>query len=73
MIEALPEPRHLRVQFGFTGMREGRMADVMHERQSFGQVFVQLEYIGDGSRDLRDFDGVCLASSRRNARACTMR
>ena len=43
MIEPVAEAAHLAVQFFLAGMGEGRMADVVTERQSFGQVLVQFE------------------------------
>ncbi len=42
----------------FSGVAEGRMANVVDQGQRFDQVAVQSELGGDGTRDLRDFDGV---------------
>jgi len=42
----------------FSGVAEGRMADVVDQGQRLDQVAVQSELGGDGTRDLRDFDGV---------------
>ena len=32
------------------------MADVVHERQYFDQIGVQVQLLGDGARDLRDLE-----------------
>jgi len=49
---------HRCVESLFSGVAEGRMADVVDQGQRFDQVTVQSELGGDGTRDLRDFDGV---------------
>ena len=41
VIEAIAEAAHLPVQLVFTGVGKGRMADVMAEREGFGQVVIQ--------------------------------
>ena len=69
VIEALAEAAHLAVQFVFAGMREGRMADVVAERQGLGQVFIERERQSHGAGDLRDLDGVGEASCG-NDRKC---
>src|SRR5437016_1648892 len=58
MIEALPEAAHLPVQLLFTGVSEGRVADVMYQGERLSQVFIQPEYRSHCARDLRDLDGV---------------
>ena len=58
VIEALAEALHLPVQLLLAGMREGRMADVVGQRQRLGQILVELQHVGQGARDLRHFDGV---------------
>ena len=40
------------------GVAEGRMAEVMAERDRLGQVLVQPQGAGDAARDLRDLDRV---------------
>ena len=40
------------------------MTDVVHQRQRFGQIDVQIERGGDGARDLRDFHGVRQAGAK---------
>ena len=42
----------------FSGVGERRMADVVHQRERFGQVFIQPEHTGHGAGDLRDLDRV---------------
>ena len=39
-------------------MAEGGVPNVMHQRQRFSHVFIQLERAGDGARYLRHFHGV---------------
>jgi len=34
------------------------MAEIMHQRERFGEIHVEGERSGDGARDLRYFDGV---------------
>ena len=58
VVEAVAEALHLPVQFFFTGVRERGMADVVCERESFGQILVQAERGRDRASDLGDFDRV---------------
>ena len=58
VIETFAETRHLAIQFLFAGMSEGRMADIVRQRQRFGEIFVQLQNGGQGAGNLRHFDGV---------------
>ena len=58
VVEAVAEALHLAVQRLLAGMRERRMADIVGQRQGLGQVLVQSQHVGQGARDLRDFDGV---------------
>src|ERR1700678_3422981 len=39
-------------------MGERRMTDVVAERESFGEFFVEIQRRGYGAGDLRDFDGM---------------
>jgi len=39
-------------------MAEGRMAEIVHQGQRFGEIDVKSEGGRDGARDLRDFNGV---------------
>ena len=58
VIEAQAKLAHGCVQRPLAGMTEGRVPDVMHQRQRFRHVLVQLQRAGDGARDLRHFHGV---------------
>ena len=58
VIEAQAKFPHGFVQCPLAGMTEGWVADVMHQRQRFRHIFVQLQRTGDGPRDLRHFHGV---------------
>ena len=58
VIEVGAEAGHLPVELLLAGMGEGRMADIVSERQGLGEIFVETEDRGYGARNLRDFDGV---------------
>ena len=58
VIEAIAKAAHLAVQLVFAGMSERRMADVVAQRESFGELFIEIERRGHGAGDLRDLDGV---------------
>src|SRR5579862_41366 len=58
VIEVGAEAGHLAVKFLLAGMSEGRMADVVREGERFGEIFVETQDRGHGTRDLGDFDGV---------------
>ena len=62
MVEALIV-FHALVELVFPGMAEGRMAEIVGEREGLGEVFVQAERASDATRDLGDFEGMCQASS----------
>ena len=51
-----------RVQRGverlLAGMAERRMAEIVRQRQRFGQILVEPQRAGDDPRDLRDFEAV---------------
>src|ERR1017187_4734192 len=42
----------------FSGMAEGRVADVVDQGEGFGEIDVEAEGSGDGAGDLRDFESV---------------
>ena len=52
-----------RAQRIFTGMTERRMAEIVRQAQSLGQVFVEAERAGHRPADLRDFEAVCQADA----------
>src|ERR1700722_19749919 len=58
VIETFAEPAHLPVQFLLAGVGEGRMADVVAQRERLGQIFIQCQNRSHCTRDLRNFDGV---------------
>jgi hypothetical protein len=49
---------HQPVQHGFALVAEGRMAEVMRERDGFRQILVQFQRAGDVARHGGDFNGV---------------
>ena len=49
---------HAGVERVLTGMPEGRMAEIVAERDRFGEVIVEPQGPGEGARDLRHLDGV---------------
>ena len=54
VVEAAIRLHHI-VQRGLARMAEGRVADIVGERQRFGEILVQPEQAGGGARDLADF------------------
>jgi hypothetical protein len=56
VIEAATMSAHQFIEFMFAGMAEGRMANIMNERQSLHECRVQSQSIRNGTSDLRDFD-----------------
>jgi hypothetical protein len=46
------------VERPLAGMAEGRMAEVVGERQRLGQVLVEAEGAGERAGDLRDLEGM---------------
>ena len=42
----------------FSGMAEGRVTQIVPERDRLGQLFVEAQHLGDAARDLRDLEGV---------------
>ena len=49
---------HERAQHALAGVAERRVAQVVAERDRFGQLLVQAQHLGDRARDLRDFERV---------------
>ena len=58
VIEAQAMRVHCFVEGAFARMAEGRMSDVVHQRERFGEVSVESERGSDGARKLRHFNGV---------------
>ena len=49
---------HQLAQHPFAGVAERRVAEIVPERNRFGQLFVQPQHLRDGPRNLRDFERV---------------
>ena len=49
---------HQAVDDPLAGVAERRVAEIVAERDRFGQLFVQPQHLGDGPRDLRDLERV---------------
>ncbi len=58
VVEAQAVALEAAVESALAGVAEGRVADVMHERESFGKIFVERERAGYVAGDLGDFHGV---------------
>ena len=58
VIEALAVLAHALVELLFAGVAEGRMADVVDQRQRLGKIRIQTQRAGNGASDLRDFQSV---------------
>jgi hypothetical protein len=56
VIEEAAVCAHQFVEFAFTGVTERRVADIVNEREGFGEFGVQAERRGHGAGDLRDFE-----------------
>ena len=64
VIEAAAVALKAAVQRALTGVSEGRMADVVNQRQRLGQIFVQAECGRDSPGDLRDLNRVSQAAAK---------
>src|SRR5271165_6625803 len=49
---------HGGVEGALSGMAKRRMADIVDQRQGFGQVLIQAQGTGRGARDRRDLESV---------------
>src|ERR1700683_4254585 len=58
VIEKQTVGAHGGIQRLFARVAEWRMAEIMHERERFGEIHVECKRSRDGARDLRYFDGV---------------
>jgi hypothetical protein len=58
MIEPVPEPVHLAVQFLFAGVRERRMTDIVAQCERFSEILVQFEDGCHGSGNLGNLDSM---------------
>jgi hypothetical protein len=46
------------IERALTGMTEGRMAEIVRERQRLGQILIEAERTGERASDLGDLEGV---------------
>src|SRR5262245_35993727 len=58
VVEPAAVGAHEFVELAFSGVAEGRMANVVNERQRLGKFAVEPESSGNGASDLRDFERV---------------
>ena len=58
MLEMLAIAAHQPVEFGFSGVPERRMPDVVRQRQRLRQIFIETQHTGNGARDLRHLNGM---------------
>src|SRR5580704_18805955 len=58
VIEVATVRAHQLIQFPFTGVTEGRMSNVVDQRQCFHQLRIQCQGMRNGSSNLRDFQCV---------------
>jgi hypothetical protein len=64
VVEALPETPHFAIEGFFSGVSERRMADVMNERESFGEIFVESQNASYSAGHLGNFDRVSEAIAK---------
>ena len=58
VVEVLAVLRACAVELLFAGVAERRMADIVDQRERFGEIGIQMQRAGNGAGDLRDFEGV---------------
>ena len=58
-----PSARRRVVERLFAGVAERGMADVMRQRESFGEIRIQAESVREGARDLGHFQRVSEAAA----------
>jgi hypothetical protein len=58
VVETFAEAFHFAVQRFLSGVGERRVPDIVSQRQGFGEILVQSKDVGQGARDLGDFDGM---------------
>jgi hypothetical protein len=64
VFEALSKAREDTIESHLAGMRKGRMADVMRQSQSLGEIFVNSKYTGGSAGELGYFEGMCEAIAK---------
>jgi hypothetical protein len=58
VIETLAMFAHAQVELLFAGVAEGRVADIVDQRESFGKISVEFQGSSDGAGNLGDFESV---------------
>ena len=58
LLVVLEAAGHERLQHALAGMAERRVAEIVAERDRFGQLLVQPQHLRDAARDLRDLERV---------------
>src|SRR5580765_8923814 len=58
MVEAVSMRTQQFIELALARVAEGRVPDVVHQGQGFGEIGVEFERAGDGTGDLRDFQSV---------------
>jgi hypothetical protein len=58
MVEEKPVLPHASIERSLAGVPEWRVADVVDQRQHFREFLIQAELLGNGPRDLSDFQRV---------------
>ena len=58
VIETLAKLAHHGIELGFASMPEGRMTDIVGQRQRFRQILAQTQDRRDGAGNLRNLQGV---------------
>ena len=64
VIEAQSVALEALIERSFAGVAEGRVADVVNQRQRLRQVLVQSQRLGHAARDLHHFNGVRQAAAK---------
>jgi hypothetical protein len=55
---------HAQVELFFSGVAEGRVTNIVDQREGFGEIGIELQSAGDGAGDLRDFECVSEAIAK---------
>ena len=64
VVEEVAVAMHGVIERALARVAEGRMPNVVHQRQRFDKIDVEIERGRDGARDLRHLDGVRQASAK---------
>jgi hypothetical protein len=64
MVKAQAVALQADIECTLTGVAKGRMADVMHERERLGEVYVEAKRCGNLACYLRDLNGVREAAAK---------